>query len=94
MIAGLFVVYGKEYVKLCKRIGKDKEADEAERHVANMIEAVKAHGWDGDWYLRAYDFLATKLARTKMRKARFLLNPKDGVLWPKSGWKRVWSRNH
>ncbi len=33
MIAGLFVVYGKEYVKLCKQIGKDKEAQEAEKHV-------------------------------------------------------------
>jgi len=61
MIAGLFVVYGKEYVKLCKRIGKDEEANEAEVHVNNMIEAVKKHGWDGDWYLRAYDYYGKKI---------------------------------
>jgi len=61
MIAGLFVVYGKEYVDLCRYVGKDAEADEAQKHVDQMIEAVKVHGWDGDWYLRAYDYYGKKI---------------------------------
>ena len=61
MIAGLFVVYGKEYVDLCRFVGKDAEADKAQEHVDQMIEAVKAHGWDGDWYLRAYDYYGKKI---------------------------------
>ena len=54
MIAGQFVLYGREYVRLCGLRGVD--ASEASRHVDAMVEAVKRHGWDGDWFLRAYDF--------------------------------------
>ena len=73
MIAGLFVVYGKEYVKLCKRIDNDKEAEEAQKHVENMIEAVKAHGWDGDWYLRAYDFFGNKIGSNENEEGKIFI---------------------
>jgi cellobiose phosphorylase len=61
MIAGLFVVCGKDYVELCRYLGKTEEAERAQRLVDNMVEAVKKHGWDGDWYLRAYDFFGRKI---------------------------------
>ncbi len=73
MIAGLFVVYGKEYVKLCKRIDNDKEAEEAQKHVENMIEAVKVHGWDGDWYLRAYDFFGNKIGSNENEEGKIFI---------------------
>ena len=53
MIAGLFVVYGRDYVELCNVLGKTQEAARAQKHVDAMIAAVKQHGWDGDWFLRA-----------------------------------------
>ncbi len=56
MIAGQFVIYGREYAELCRHLGMDEEADRAMSHVDAMIEAVKEHGWDGEWFLRAYDF--------------------------------------
>lgn len=56
MIAGQFVVYGRDYVELCRHMGLDEEADRAQAHVDAMVEAVKKHGWDGDWFLRAYDY--------------------------------------
>lgn len=61
MIAGLFVVSGRDYVELCTRLGKDEEADRARNHVARMVEAVKQHGWDGEWFLRAYDYNGHKI---------------------------------
>ncbi|MBD0778003.1 glycosyl transferase [Maribacter sp. ANRC-HE7] len=73
MIAGLFVVYGKEYVKLCKRIGKDAEAQEAETHVDAMIEAVKKDGWDGDWYLRAYDYYGKKIGSNENEEGKIFI---------------------
>ncbi|WP_117881638.1 GH36-type glycosyl hydrolase domain-containing protein [Aureibaculum luteum] len=73
MIAGLFVVYGKEYVKLCRRIGKEEEANEAENHVNNMIEAVKNHGWDGDWYLRAYDYYGNKIGSNENEEGKIFI---------------------
>lgn len=61
MIAGLFVVCGKDYVELCKQLGKNDEVERAQKFIDQMIEAVKKHGWDGEWYLRAYDFYGNKI---------------------------------
>jgi cellobiose phosphorylase len=30
-----------------------------------MIEAIIKHGWDGDWFLRAYDFYGRKIGSHK-----------------------------
>jgi len=73
MIAGLFVVYGKEYIKLCQQIGYSEEAVEARKHVDNMIEAVKTHGWDGDWYLRAYDYFGNKIGSDKNEEGKIFI---------------------
>lgn len=73
MIAGLFVVYGKDYITLCKRIGKDAEAAEAQVHVDAMIEAVKTHGWDGDWYLRAYDYFGKKIGSNENEEGKIFI---------------------
>ena len=73
MIAGLFVVYGQEYVKLCRQIGKAKEADEAEAHVAQMVQAIKDHGWDGDWYLRAYDYYGKKIGSDENEEGKIFI---------------------
>jgi len=61
MIAGLFVVCGKDYVELCRKTGNDKEADRAQGYIEKMVDAVKQYGWDGEWYLRAYDFYGNKV---------------------------------
>ncbi len=61
MIAGLFVFCGRQYVELCRQVGKGDEADRALRHIGDMVQAVKTHGWDGEWFLRAYDFYGNKI---------------------------------
>lgn len=73
MIAGLFVVYGKEFIKLCKRIKNFKEADAAEKHVESMINAVKAYGWDGEWYLRAYDYFGNKIGSNENEEGKIFI---------------------
>ena len=61
MIAGLFVVCGRDYVELCQQVGLAQEAERAQKLVDDMVEAVKKHGWDGEWYLRAYDYFGRKI---------------------------------
>ena len=61
MIAGLFVVCGRDYVEHCAQRGMSEEAARASALVENMVEAVKKHGWDGEWYLRAYDYFGRKV---------------------------------
>lgn len=73
MIAGLFVLYGKEFVKLCNQIGKTGEAAEAQGHIDAMIEAVKQHGWDGEWYLRAYDYYGKKIGSKENEEGKIFI---------------------
>lgn len=61
MIAGLFVYYGREYIEICRVMGKHDEAERAQKHVDEMVDAVKKHGWDGEWFLRAYDFFGNPI---------------------------------
>ena len=73
MIAGQFVIYGKDYIELCRQLGKNAEADRAEKFVNSMIDAVKKHGWDGDWYLRAYDFYGKKIGSNENEEAKIFI---------------------
>ena len=54
-IAAMFVKYGNAYAKLCRLTGNTSEATRAEKEVAKIYDAVLKDGWDGKWFLRAYD---------------------------------------
>jgi cellobiose phosphorylase len=73
MIAGLFVVYGKEYVYLCNRLGKNDEAARAQKEVDNMIAKVKQHGWDGEWFIRAYDYFGHKVGSKENEEGKIFI---------------------
>lgn len=73
MIAGLFVVCGRDYVELCRQVGKADEADMAQKCVDAMVEAVKKDGWDGDWYLRAYDFFGNKIGSRENEEGKIFI---------------------
>jgi cellobiose phosphorylase len=73
MIAGLFVLYGRDFIELSSRIGNDAEAIAAQEHVDAMIESVKTHGWDGEWYLRAYDFYGKKVGSEENEEAKIFI---------------------
>ncbi len=73
MIAGLFVVCGRDYVELCQQIGKNEEAQRAQRFIDQMVEAVKNHGWDGEWYLRAYDYFGNKVGSKENEEGQIFI---------------------
>ena len=73
MIAGLFVVYGKEYAQLCRRLGRGEDADKAMVHVEKMVDAIKKDGWDGEWYLRAYDFFGNKVGSKENEEGKIFI---------------------
>jgi cellobiose phosphorylase len=61
MIAGAFVLYGNEFVELCQHLGKTAEANQAQKHITQMVKNVDKYGWDGKWFLRAYDAMGNKV---------------------------------
>jgi len=73
MIAGLFVVYGRDYVELCKTIGNFAEAERAQKHIDAMVEAIKLNGWDGDWFIRAYDYFGNKIGSKENEEGKIFI---------------------
>jgi cellobiose phosphorylase len=73
MIAGLFVVYGRDYADLCRRTGREGEALRAMTHVGKMVEAIKKYGWDGEWFVRAYDFYGRKVGSKENEEGRIFI---------------------
>lgn len=73
MIAGQFVLYGTDFVELCRKTGRDSEADAAQKHVDAMVQAVNEHGWDGKWYLRAYDYYGKKVGSNENDEGKIFI---------------------
>lgn len=73
MIAGLFVYCGREYVELCRTLGMAEEVTRALAHIDAMCQAVEAHGWDGEWYLRAYDFYGHKIGSSDNEEGKIFI---------------------
>ena len=73
MIAGLFVVTGRDYVSLCRHLGHNDEADRAQKAVDDMVEAVEKSGWDGKWYLRAYDYFGHKIGSDENEEGKIFI---------------------
>ena len=74
-IAGMFVKYGADYAELCDRIGLTEEAVSIRKAVADMEKAVLEHGWDGQWFLRAYDAYGNKVGSHECREGQIFIEP-------------------
>jgi len=73
MIAGMFVLYGQDFVDLCRYLGKDKEAEEGQKHIDAMKDAINKHGWDGKWFIRAYDFFGKKVGSNENEEGKIFI---------------------
>lgn len=73
MIAGMFVLYGKEFEKLCRLTKNEKMANHAEQNVRKMIQAIEKFGWDGEWFLRAYDSFGNKVGSAENEEGKIFI---------------------
>ncbi|MFV0633975.1 GH36-type glycosyl hydrolase domain-containing protein [Demequina sp.] len=74
-IAGMFCAIGPEYVALARRRGDSEEVDRAQAAIANMKAAVTEHGWDGEWFLRAYDYFGNKVGTHETQDGQIWIEP-------------------
>ncbi|MCL2440639.1 MAG: glycosyl transferase [Treponema sp.] len=61
LIAAIFAFVGPDFVEICRHTGRNDEAEKAEKSIAAMLEVINKHGWDGNWFLRAYDAYGKKI---------------------------------
>lgn len=73
LIAGMFVLYGREYAEICRRLGRAGEATEAEAHITEMIQAVDRYGWDGEWFRRAYDYFGRPVGSRENEEGKIFI---------------------
>ncbi|MEY4547020.1 MAG: hypothetical protein RL685_3215 [Pseudomonadota bacterium] len=74
-IAGMFCHIGPDYAALCERKGLQDKAQRARREIAKMEKIVLEHGWDGDWFLRAYDFFGKKVGSKECEDGQIFIEP-------------------
>lgn len=74
-IAAQFVLYGAEYAEIAERRGLADVAAEARAEVEKMREAVLTHGWDGRWFLRAYDYDGNKIGTDEHPEGKIWIEP-------------------
>ncbi len=74
-IAGLFVYTGRDYVEICKRRGLKDEAEKAQKHIDDMIRTMLKYGYDGEWFLRAYDSFGDKVGSRECEEGQIYIEP-------------------
>ena len=76
MIAGLFVAEGKDFVELLSHpsVAADPEyVLGVKESVDAMEKAVKKYGWDGEWFLRAYDYYGRKIGSKECEEGKVFI---------------------
>ena len=79
MIAGLFVYCGRQFVELLETAAlRDRYADNIQtaalkEEIEKMCKAVEQYGWDGEWYLRAYDFYGNKVGSHENEEGKIFI---------------------
>lgn len=73
MIAGMFTYIGAEYEKLMRKSGNADEANRANIEVTKMKDIIMEHGFDGEWFLRAYDDFGRKIGSKECEEGKIFI---------------------
>jgi cellobiose phosphorylase len=60
-IGGLFVLVANELADLAEMLGHRGDSRRYRWEAERMKETVRRHGWDGEWFVRAYDDFGRKV---------------------------------
>ena len=74
-IAGMFVKYGREYAQINELLGEKEEATRAMNAVDQMYDTILDAGWDGEWFLRAYDAFGEKVGSKECEEGQIYIEP-------------------
>jgi cellobiose phosphorylase len=72
-IAGLFVLADEELAAIAQRRGLAAEAKSYLAESAKMDAVIHQHGWDGEWFLRAYDDFGEKIGSKDCKEGQIFI---------------------
>ncbi|RPI05647.1 MAG: glycosyl transferase [Ignavibacteriae bacterium] len=73
MIAGLFCKACDEMTKILNTTGQSDAAAQYVAHGQEMRNTIEKHGWDGEWFLRAYDSYSKKLGSSENEEGKIFI---------------------
>ena len=73
MIAGMFCYIGEEYAVLMEKTGNPAEAKRAFEEVDKMRKIIMKDGWDGAWFIRAYDDFGRKVGSRECEEGKIFI---------------------
>jgi len=79
-IAGMFTGVCPDYEALCRLYGWTDEAEAVPAHREAMEKAILTHGWDGEWFLRAYDAFGKKIGSHECDEGQIYIEPQGFVI--------------
>ena len=56
-------------------MGDQAEADRARKEVKVMYDTILTDGWDGDWFVRAYDAYSNKVGSKECKEGQIYIEP-------------------
>ncbi len=74
-IAGLFVLAAKEMAELAQVRGLYEEVRHYQDIAAQIESVTLEHGWDGEWFLRAYDDFGDKVGSQECAEGQIFIEP-------------------
>ena len=74
-IAGMYVKYGNEYADICDHLGLKDEAADVRSKVSDMTKAVESAGWDGEWFIRAFDAYGNPVGSHVCEEGQIYIEP-------------------
>ena len=75
MVAALFTYAGPNFVDLCRYKGDDGESVKAQAEIDKMKKNIMDYGFDGDWFLRAYDDFGKKMGSKECEEGKIFIEP-------------------
>lgn len=84
-VATLFTYAGPEYVALCKYKGLDDAAAQAQSEIDKMKDNIVEHGFDGEWFLRAYDDFGRKVGSKENDEGKIFIEPQGFAVMSEIG---------
>ena len=91
-IAGMFTGVCPDYAALCRLYGWNEEADRVSGWFDAMENAILTHGWDGEWFLRAYDAYGAKVGSHECDEGRIYIEPQGFIVMSGVGVKEGYAQ--
>ncbi|KAA3616899.1 MAG: glycosyl transferase [Calditrichaeota bacterium] len=73
MIAGLFCAACEDLSALYNNLGEKRKSKKMSGHAEDMRQVIMESGWDGDWFLRAYDANGNKIGSKECTEGKIFI---------------------